>query len=284
MRTIDLNSDLGEGWGVWPRPSQPWRAAATWQGATDPADGFTLPTDDAILALVSSASIACGGHAGDPWLMDRTVAAALARGVSVGAHPAYADLAGFGLRAMHLPPDELEAVILVQLGGLDALVRRRGGRLRHVKAHGALYNQAETDRGVADALVRAVAAHSKELVLFARAGSAMVEAAQAAGVPVAREAFGDRAYHADGRLVDRRRRDALVTDPAALADRAVRMIEEGRVRSVDGPDVEVAADTICVHADTPNALASLTALREALDRHGIAVMPARTPATSRDHA
>lgn len=275
MRAIDLNSDLGEGYGVWPGPSMPWRAPAAWHGMEDPAGGFSLPGDAAILEWVSSASIACGFHAGDPWLMDRTVTGALARGVAVGAHPSYPDLLGFGLRAMQLPAEELEAIVLVQLGALDALVRRRGGRLEHVKAHGALYNQAEVDPAIAGTLVRGVAAYRNDLIVVARDGSAMVEAARAAGLPVAREAYGDRGYHADGRLVDRRRNDALVTDPAEVAARCVRIVEEGLVRSVDGPDVAVKPDTICLHADTPNALASLAAVRAALAQHEIAVGPMR---------
>ncbi len=275
MRAIDLNSDLGEGYGVWPGPLQPWRATATWHGAEDPTSGFILPGDDAILRGITSASVACGFHAGDPFLMDRTVAAALARGVAVGAHPSYPDLLGFGLRPMQLPPAELEAIILVQLGALDALVRRRGGRLDHVKAHGALYNQAETDRSIADTLVRAILAFRKDLILVARDGSAMVEAARAAGLPAAREGYGDRSYHADGRLVDRRRPDALVSDPDEVAARCLRMIEEGLVRSVEGPDVLVRPDTICLHADTPNCLASLAAVRSSLSLHDIAVRPLR---------
>jgi UPF0271 protein len=275
MRAIDLNSDLGEGYGVWPGPVQPWRTAAVWQGAGDPISGFTLPGDDAILRSITSASIACGFHAGDPFLMDRTVAAALAHGVALGAHPSYPDLLGFGLRPMPLPPAELEAIVLVQLGALDALVRRRGGRLDHVKAHGALYNQAETDGAIAHTLARAVLAYRGDLILVARDGSAMVEAARAVGLPVAREGYGDRGYHADGRLVDRRRPDGLVTEPCEVAARCLRMVEEGLVRSVEGTDVPVRPDTICLHADTPNALASLAAVREKLAARGVAVRPLR---------
>ncbi len=275
MRVIDLNSDLGEGFGVWPGPSSPWRVAAVWQEAQGSGSPVILPGDEAIMELISSASIACGFHAGDPWLMDRTVTTAIRRGVAMGAHPSYPDLLGFGLRPMQLPPAELEAVVLVQLGALDALVRRRGGRLDHVKAHGALYNQAETDRAVAETLVRAVLAFGADLILVARDGSAMVEAARAAGLPVAREGYGDRGYHADGRLVDRRRPDALVTDPDEVAGRCIRMIEEGLVRSVDSPDVRVTPDTICLHADTPNCLASLAAVRAALSLRGIKVRPLR---------
>jgi UPF0271 protein len=275
MRVIDLNSDLGEGYGVWPGPSMPWRGAVAWQGPDAPYPAFSLPGDEAILELVSSASIACGFHAGDPLLMDRTVAIALRCGVAVGAHPSYPDLLGFGLRPMQVPPPELEAIILVQLGALDALVRRRGGRLDHVKAHGALYNQAETDPAIAGTLARAVAAYRRDLILVARDGSAMLEAARVAGVPVAREGYGDRGYHADGRLVDRRRAEALVSDPGAIAARCVRMIEEGVVESVDGPDVRVSPDTICLHADTPNALASLAAVRRALLHRGIAMQSLR---------
>lgn len=271
MRTIDLNSDLGEGYGVWPGPSMPWRARAMREGTGEVRPTMTLAGDEAILEWISSASIACGFHARDPWLMDRTVAAALRQGVAVGAHPSYPDLLGFGLRPMQLPPAELEAIVLVQLGALEALVRRQGARLDHVKAHGALYNQAETDPAIADTLVRAVLAYRRSLILVARDGSAMLEAAKAVGLPVAREVYGDRGYHADGRLVDRRRLDALVTDPQDVAARCLRMVEEGLVRSVDGPDVPVAPDTICLHADTPNVLESLAAVRAALTRRGIAV-------------
>jgi len=275
MRTIDLNSDLGEGYGVWPGPAQPWRAAAAWHGAADPEGGFVLSGDEAILELVSSASIACGFHAGDPLLMDRALVAAQRHGVAAGAHPAYPDLQGFGLRPMQLPAEELEAIVLVQLGALDALARRRGVRVEHVKAHGALYNQAETDPAIARTLARGVAAYRSDLILVARDGSAMAAAGEALGLAVAREAFGDRAYHGDGRLVDRRRADALITDPDAVAARALRMVEEGLVRSVEGVDVPIAPHTICVHADTPNAVASLRAVRQALERRGVAVRPMR---------
>lgn len=275
MRAIDLNTDLGEGYGVWPGPSMPWRAAVAWHGRADPYGGFSLSGDQAILESVSSASIACGFHAGDPLLMARTVSNALRCGVAVGAHPSYPDLLGFGLRPMEFPPAELEAIILVQIGALDALVRRYGGRLDHVKAHGALYNQAEADPSIAGTLARAVAAFRPDLILVARDGSAMVDAGVTVGLPVAREAFGDRAYHADGCLVDRRRADALVTDPARVAEQCVRMIEQGLVRSVEGPDVRLSPDTICLHADTPNALASLAAVRRALAGGGVVVRPMR---------
>lgn len=240
---IDLNADLGEGAG----------------------------TDEQLLEIITSASVACGGHAGDPAVMERTVALARARGVGIGAHPSFPDRDGFGRRAMKMSPLELRATLVEQMEALWAIARRQGAALQHVKPHGALYNLAVGDAALAAVIGDAVRAVDPALIIVTLAGSLMAEVLERVGLRVAREAFIDRGYTAAGTLVPRDKPGALLTDPATAGARAVRLARDRLVPTVDGPDIAVAADTFCVHGDTPNAAAVARAVRRALDGAGIPV-------------
>ena len=234
--------------------------------------------DERLLKVVSSANVACGFHAGDPSIMRRTVGTARDCGAAVGAHPGYLDLVGFGRREMRVAPDEVEDMVIYQVGALAAMARAEGVRLAHVKAHGALYNQAARDPALAEALARAVAAVDRELILVGLPGSEILRAGLAAGLQVASEVFADRGYLADGRLAPRGGPGALVTDPVEVARRALLMVQEGKVVAVTGEEVAVKADTICVHGDSPGAAESAAALRSALEGAGLEVAPMRAPA------
>jgi 5-oxoprolinase (ATP-hydrolysing) subunit A len=250
VSVIDLNADLGEAFGRW-----------------------TIPGADDVLALVSSASIACGAHAGDPVVMRATVRAARARGVVVGAHPGYPDLAGFGRRELGLDADEIAAQVAAQTGALAGIARLEGAAVRYVKPHGALYNRAVRDAAAARAIVDAVRGVDQSLVLLALAGSEMIRAAEGGGLRVAREAFVDRAYRADGSLLPRGEPGAVLHDPSRVADRALRLVEEGRVETADGETLRLQADSLCVHGDSPGAPRLVGAVRERLERAGIRVAP-----------
>jgi UPF0271 protein len=245
---IDLNADVGEGLGPWP-----------------------MGDDAALVPLVTSVNVACGAHAGDPLTIERTVRLAADHGVAVGAHPGYPDLVGFGRRDLAMAPDELEASIVYQVGAVAAFAADAGVPLRHVKAHGALYNAAARDASLAAVVARAVCRVSPSLVLVGLAGSSLVEAGRAAGLPTAAEAFADRAYEADGSLRSRRLAGAVHEDPAVVAAQAVSIVREGRVTAHDGTAVEVRADTICIHGDSPGAVAFARAAREALEAAGVTV-------------
>ncbi|MBJ3776029.1 5-oxoprolinase subunit PxpA [Acuticoccus mangrovi] len=268
-QTIDFNADIGEGYGVWAGPNQIWRADLERGG---PIDSIDPPTAvERIMRMVSSVNLACGFHAGDPYLIKRYVAAAKAAGCRVGAHPSYPDLAGFGLRFMDMGDDELKAVIQYQMGALDGFLRMEGMTLSHVKCHGALYNRAGQDERIATTLAEAVAEYREGLPLYGLPFSAMEAAAERVGVPFVREAFSDRAYHANGALVDRRRTDAMVLAPEAVVDRVTRMAAEGVVRSIEGDDVRLDPGTICFHADTPPVLAFLAGARDGIAALGMTI-------------
>ena len=247
---IDLNADVGESYGPW-----------------------SMGEDDALIPLVTSVNIACGFHAGDPRTIERTVATAIAAGAAIGAHPGYPDLAGFGRREMALAADDLEAAIVYQVGAVAAFVRAAGAELRHVKAHGALYNRAARDPVAAEAIVRATRRISTGLIVVGPDGSALADAAAVAGSPWAAEGFPDRAYEGDGSLRSRLLPDALVLDPAAAAERAVRMVRDGIVTATDGTEIEMTPDTLCLHGDAPGAPDRAAALRRALIAAGIEVRP-----------
>ncbi|MFG6466081.1 5-oxoprolinase subunit PxpA [Roseateles sp. BYS87W] len=240
---VDLNADLGEG----------------------------APHDAELLTLVSSANIACGWHAGDARLMQATVAAALAQGVALGAHPSYPDRENFGRSEMQLTPDEVRADLIYQIGALDALVRAAGGQLHHVKPHGALYNQAARDPALADAVADAVLAVSPGLALYGLAGSELLRAAERAGLRAVAEVFADRGYRADGSLVPRSQPGALIHDTAEAVARTLRMVREGVVQAVSGETVPLHAETICLHGDGPHAVAFAHALHAALREAGVAL-------------
>ncbi|MHB8757123.1 MAG: LamB/YcsF family protein [Bacillota bacterium] len=253
---VDINCDLGEGFGV-----------------------YHLGPDEQLLKVVSSANVACGFHAGDPSVMRRTVAIARECGVAIGAHPGYPDLVGFGRREMKAAPREVEDMVIYQIGALAAMAGAEGVRLAHVKAHGALYNQAARDPALAEALARAVRAVDRDLILVGLPGSEILRAGLGAGLRVASEVFADRGYLADGRLAPRGAPGALVTDPAEVARRALLMVREGKVVAVTGEEVGVKADTICVHGDSPGASESAAALRAALQGAGLEVAPMRATAS-----
>ena len=246
---IDLNCDLGE-------------------GARD---------DESILDVVTSANVACGFHAGSPGLMRRIVRLASAKEVGVGAHPGLRDPEGFGRREVPLAPGEAFDLVLYQVGALQALAAAEGERVRHVKPHGALYHIASRDGEVARAVASAVRSAGKDLILVGLPGSALVKAGREAGLPVAEEAFADRGYRADGGLVPRDAPGALVEDPDEAARRAVRMVVEGKATTVDGGERAVRADTICVHGDTPGALAIARSVRAALESAGVEVRRLEAP-------
>lgn len=240
---VDLNADLGEGAGH----------------------------DDELLELVSSASIACGFHAADPVSILASIRAAQEHGVAVGAHPGFADRENFGRREVALPPEEVFALVAYQLGAFHALATAAGARVNHMKAHGALYNMAVRDENLAEAIAHAVRAIDPSLLLFAPGESALERAAQSAKLRVVREVFADRNYLTDGSLVSRTRPDALLHDPEEAAGRVLRMLREGVVRSVEGEDVEVHAETICLHGDTPGAVEFARSLRESLEKNGVSI-------------
>jgi 5-oxoprolinase (ATP-hydrolysing) subunit A len=242
--SIDINADVGEGMD----------------------DGQLFP-------YVTSANVACGFHAGDPSSMDETVAAALARGVRVGAHPGHADKANFGRVAVDLPADEVERLVLYQVGALDGFVRSRGARLSHVKPHGALYHQANEFPDLARAIAEAVRRFDSSLVVVGAPGSLLLEAGREAGLSVAGEGFADRRYRPDGTLVSRKEPGALLTDPEEAAEQAVHLARDGWVVASDGSRVPVSPQTICLHGDTPGAPSIARRVRERLAAEGIAVSP-----------
>jgi UPF0271 protein len=249
-RVIDLNADLGEGFGVW-----------------------RLGDDDALLGLVSSANVACGFHAGDPLTMRRVCTGAAAAGVAVGAQVSYRDLAGFGRRFLDVEPAELTADVLYQLAALDGIARAAGTRVSYVKPHGALYNAAVTHDGHARAVLDAVLAHDRRLPVLGLPGSVLLREAEAAGMHPVTEGFADRAYTTAGTLVPRTEPGAVLHDPAAVARRAVRMAADGVVDTVDGGALLMPVRSVCVHGDTPGAVEIARAVRSALAEAGLAVRP-----------
>ena len=246
--TVDLNCDMGESLAAW-----------------------SVGADAAVLQYVSSANIACGFHAGDPMIMHCTVAGALERGVAVGAHPSLQDLQGFGRRVMRVTPEETYALVLYQVGALAGFCRALGGRLSHVKAHGALYNMAAKNGVLADAIARAVRDFDPALVLFGLAGSELVRAGRSAGLEVVNEVFADRTYQRDGTLTPRSRPDAMIRDLSAALAQVERMMREGKVRALDGSEVGIEPDTICIHGDEPGAADFVRELRALLAQLGVAV-------------
>jgi 5-oxoprolinase (ATP-hydrolysing) subunit A len=246
---IDLNADVGEGFGAW-----------------------RMGDDEGLLRVVTSANVACGFHAGDPSVIDRTVGLAVRAGVAVGAHPSHFDLRGFGRRNMVVDPAEAEADVVYQIGAVAGFARAHGGRLTHVKPHGALYNQAATDEALAAAVARGVARFDASLMLVGLASSAaMRRAAESQGLRFVGEAFADRRYEADGTLVARGVAGAVIDDPGEAALQAVRIAQKGEVLGGGGAVVVLQAETICVHGDTPGALTLARVVRQALEAAGVTV-------------
>jgi UPF0271 protein len=247
---INLNADLGEGYGPW-----------------------TMGDDAAMLDIVASANIACGGHAGDPDVMRRTLRLARERGVSIGAHPSYPDLQGFGRRTMSLSATELENQVAAQVGALSAIAALEAARVTHVKPHGALNNLACADRSVADTICRAVRAIDPALIMLAPAASQLVAAGRAAGLAVIEEIFADRAYLPDGQLVPRSRPDAMIHGADACLAHVLAMLDAGALIAVDGTRIATPIGSICVHGDSPGAVAVARHLREQLAARGHQVLP-----------
>lgn len=245
---IDFNCDCGESFGTW-----------------------TLGDDAALLRSVTSANVACGGHAGDPDVMRRTVRLARERGVAVGAHPGYPDLIGFGRRSLPMTPAQVANSVLAQIGALAAVARAEGVALTHVKPHGALYNDAVINVTLAQAIAQAVVAFDHDLILVGLAGSELIRAGEAAGLRVAHEAFADRRYEADGTLRSRSLPGAVLDAPNEAAAQAVQLVTQNYAQTLDGAHVPIHADTLCVHGDLPGAAARAAAVRQALDAAGVTV-------------
>jgi 5-oxoprolinase (ATP-hydrolysing) subunit A len=249
-REIDLNADLGESFGVW-----------------------RLGDDEAMLAVVTSANVACGFHAGDPTTLLRTCRAAAERGVRIGAQVSYRDLAGFGRRFIDTAPEDLTADVVCQIGALQSIAHAAGSTVTYVKPHGALYNTIVTNRGQARAVAAAVHAVDSNLPVLGLADSAFFAEAEQLGLRTVSEAFADRAYRPDGQLVSRRERNAVLRDSAEIADRVASMVMSGRVPAVDGSTIPITVESVCVHGDSPGAVSIATSVRERLIAEGVHLAP-----------
>lgn len=232
---------------------------------------YKLGHDEKILDYITSANIACGFHAGDPTTMRKTVRLALEKNVGIGAHPGLQDLVGFGRRAMQISPQEAYDIVVYQIGALYAFVRSEGGRLQHVKPHGALFNMAAKDPALAEAIAEAIYKVDPELILFGLSGGELIKAAKKIGLRAANEVFSDRTYQLDGTLTARTDKNALITCQETAARQAVRMVKEGKVKTVQGVDIPVKADTICIHGDGEKALDFARYIKETLSKEGIAL-------------
>lgn len=248
MWKIDLNCDIGEGFG-----------------------SYTAGLDEKMMPYISSANIACGFHAGDFSTMNKTVLLALENSVAIGAHPGLPDLQGFGRRKMEISPREAYEIVLYQIGALNAFVIANGGTLNHVKPHGALYNMAAVDVEIADAIAEAVYRFNPELRLFGLSGSALIHAGEKLGLHTVSEVFTDRTYQSDGTLTPRSEPNALIKDTDQAISQALFMVKKHKVRSIQGDDVPVKADTVCVHGDEPSALEFVKRLNEAFAAEGISI-------------
>lgn len=246
MFSIDLNSDLGEGFGA-----------------------YRMGNDAEIISHVTSANVACGWHAGDPMIMDKTVKMAKKNKVNVGAHPGYPDMMGFGRRKMVLSPLEIKNYMKYQIGALDAFVKSEGLKLQHVAPHGALGNLCQYDREVSRAICEAVYEYDPELIIFYCAGAVLGDEARKIGLGTAAEIFADRAYMDDLSLVPRSMEGSMITDEDLAIARCIRMIKEGKVTSITGKEIDIKGDTLCVHGDGPKALAFVKKIIKAFEKEGI---------------
>ena len=252
MSCVDLNCDLGESFGA-----------------------YTMGMDAEVIPNVTSVNVACGYHAGDPLIMEKTVVLAKQHGAAIGAHPGFPDLMGFGRRQMVVTPEEAGAYVKYQVGALMAFAKGHGLRLQHVKPHGALYNMAAKDEKLAEGICKAIYSIDPELIFMGLAGSVMLEAAERIGLKTASEVFADRAYNDDGSLVARSKPGAVIHDPEAAVARAVKMAKEGKVISINGKEIDIRADSICVHGDNPKAIETVIKLRNALIEQGVEVKSLR---------
>ncbi|WP_432777064.1 5-oxoprolinase subunit PxpA [Brevibacillus gelatini] len=253
MKVVDLNCDMGESFGA-----------------------YKLGNDQEILQYISSANIACGFHAGDPSTMRKTVKLALESRVAIGAHPGLPDLVGFGRRNMDISAQDAYDLVVYQIGALQAFVQAEGGVMQHVKPHGALYNMAAVRPALAEAIAEAVYRVNPELVLFGLAGSELTRAGEKIGLRTAHEVFADRTYQVDGTLTPRTQPDALIAEEAKSLAQVVRMVTEGKVQSLQGVDVPIRADTICIHGDGAHSLAFAQSIRQALNAAGVTIRSVRS--------
>lgn len=249
MYRVDLNADIGESFG-----------------------NYTIGMDAEVIRYITSANTACGYHAGDPLVMEKTVALAKAGNVAVGAHPGYPDLMGFGRRNMKVSPAEAKAYIKYQVGALKAFTDAAGVKMQHVKPHGAFYNMAAVDEDLAAAICEGIKEIDPDLIMLGLAGSKHITAAHKVGLKVASEVFADRNYMEDGTLVPRSRADAKISDPEEAITRVIRMVKDGKVTAVTGRDIDIKADSVCVHGDNPKAVEFVRTIRERLTAEGIEVV------------
>lgn len=247
---VDLNSDLGESFGA-----------------------YQMGRDSELIPLITSANVACGYHAGDPLVMEKTTQLIKEADIALGAHPGFPDLIGFGRRNLQVSPKEAVAYVTYQLGALEAFTRHHGLRLQHVKPHGALYNMAVQDQHLATAIAEAVARYDQELILLCPGASELALAGQSAGLKIAREVFADRAYEKDGSLVARHKEGAMITDEQLALDRLIQMITKGSVQAIDGTTIPIQADSVCVHGDSPQALALVQSIRRRFQAEAIQLRP-----------
>lgn len=252
MKKIDLNCDLGESFG-----------------------NYKIGLDDEVIRHISSANVACGFHASDPLVMQKTVALAKENGVCIGAHPGFPDLVGFGRRNMSVSPAEAKALVQYQIGALDAFCKAAGVKLCHVKPHGALYNMAGKDEILAQAVCEGIFEYDSNLILLGLSGSKMIEAGKKIGLRTANEVFADRAYEDDGSLVARSKPGALITDENLAVSRVVEMVKNGRVTSITGNEIEIKADSICLHGDGVKAVEFAKRINEELLKNGVEIVPLR---------
>lgn len=250
MYQIDLNCDLGESFG-----------------------NYKIGMDEEVIPLISSANVACGYHASDPVVMQKTIAMTKKFGTAVGAHPGFPDLMGFGRRNLSVSPAEAKAYTLYQLGALEAFCRTQGVKMQHVKPHGALYNMAAKDYDLARGICEAIYEFDKDLIVLALSGGELVRAGQDIGLRTALEFFSDRAYEEDGTLVNRRKEGAVITDEDEAIARVVRMIKENKLTAITGKDISIKADSVCVHGDGIKALEFVKKIREKLTEEQIAIKP-----------
>ncbi len=249
---IDLNCDMGESFG-----------------------NYKIGMDSEVVGQISSANVACGFHASDPVVMEKTVASCKAAGVAVGAHPGFPDLVGFGRRNLKVSNEELKAMIVYQVGALKAFCHAAGVPLQHVKPHGAMYNMAGKDAAMADAICQGIKEVDSSLILLGLSGSQLIEAAKRAGLPYAREVFADRAYEEDGSLVARSKEGAVITDEGEAIARVISMVKNHTVTAITGKEIELVPDSICLHGDNPKAVLFSRKIREALEAEGAKVCPIR---------
>ena len=250
MLKIDLNCDLGESFG-----------------------NYKIGLDEEVISYISSANVACGFHASDPLVMEKTVEMAKKAGVAVGAHPGFPDLVGFGRRNMNVSCPELKSMVLYQLGALDAFCRKSGIKMQHVKPHGAMYNMAAKDEKMAEAIAEAIAIYDPSIILLGLSGSQMLKAGEKVGLVCKKEVFADRAYEEDGSLVSRTKPGAVIQDQDQAIQRVVDMVRFGRVKSISGKEISVEPDSVCVHGDNPKALDFVVAISNRLKEEGIVISP-----------